>query len=63
MTKKLTVDELSQRAGIQKERIIDLELGTLSLSEATAVAEALKPILKIDEKTYRLILLSSAQKQ
>lgn len=63
LAKKLTVDELSQKTGVEREKIVDFELGTLSLSEATSVAEALKTRLRVDEKAYKKTLLSSAQKQ
>ncbi|KKU09914.1 MAG: hypothetical protein UX13_C0026G0030 [Candidatus Woesebacteria bacterium GW2011_GWB1_45_5] len=59
----LTVDELSKTSGVNRNDIIDLELGSFYLPEATQVAEKLKDSLKIDDETFKKALLANAVKK
>lgn len=59
----MTFEDLAERSGLPLEDIIDLNLGTLRLSEATQLAEKLKTLLPINEDHYRNALLADSKKE
>jgi hypothetical protein len=63
LDKKITVDELSEITGVNREDIIDLELGGFYLREAVEVAAKLKDGLGIKQKDYNTILILTTKKK
>jgi hypothetical protein len=60
---KLTIYELAEKSGQTLENIIDLNLGTLPLSEAAKIAEVIRNILTIDEEEYERALFADSRKR